>query len=161
MSDESSFSNFYGINLNKDFDRFGNIYFNSLISFSSSGNKKNSFIADTSEVLSSSFEMNYKYKNLIKNDVLNISLSQPNRVEKGDMTFRLAGLADKNGNLPFTDHVISLSPSGRQKDLSIGYYSKISENFKTGIKTIITDDLGHRKSDSLDANILFSSSYIF
>ena len=50
MSDESSFSNFYGINLNKDFDRFGNIYFNSLISFSSSGNKKNSFIADDNNV---------------------------------------------------------------------------------------------------------------
>jgi hypothetical protein len=161
MSDESSFSNFYGINLNKDFDRFGNIYFNSLISFSSSGNKKNSFIADTSEVLSSSFEMNYEYKNLIKNDILNISLSQPNKVEKGDMTFRLTGLADKYGNLPYTDHVISLSPSGRQKDLSIGYYNKISEIFKTGIKTIITDDLGHRKNDNLDANILFSSSYIF
>ena len=76
-------------------------------------------------------------------------------------TFRLIGLPDKDGNIPYNDHVIGLSPSGREIDLFIGYYTEHSKNLKTGIKTIFTDDLGHRKSDDLDFNILLTASYVF
>ena len=65
--------------------------------------------------------LNSKLKNPINSDQLNISLSQPNRVEQGEMTFRFMGLADKNGVLPYQDHKISLSPSGRQNDLTVSY----------------------------------------
>ena len=65
-------------------------------------------------------------------------------------------------NFSYNVLLIAGSPIAIQILISLAVNSfKISENFKTGIKTIITDDLGHRKSDSLDANILFSSSYIF
>ena len=161
MHDSNAISNYYGLNISKNLNKYGNVYFSGLIGFSELNNPKYSFITNTSEVLTSSFEINYEHKNIIKNDILNISISQPNRIEKGDMTFRLTGLADKNGNLPYEDHIISLSPSGRQIDLSIGYYRKISENFKTGIKAIVTDDLGHIRNDDLDNNILFSSSFVF
>ena len=124
-------------------------------------NIKNSLIVDTSNVLSSSFEVNYELKNLFSNDQLNISLSQPNRVEQGDMTFRFMGLADENGVLPYQDHKVSLSPSGRQKDLTVSYYKNHSKNLKTGIKAVFTDDLGHVKNNSLDTNLLLSASYNF
>ena len=124
-------------------------------------NSNNSFIVDTSKVLSSSFEINLELKELFKKDVLNISLSQPNRVEKGDMIFRLMGLADKNGILPYQDYKVNLSPSGRQKDLSASYYIQHSKNFKTGIKVILTDDLGHAKNDNLDTNFILSASLNF
>ena len=124
-------------------------------------NIKNSLIVDTSNVLSSSFEVNYELKNLFSNDQLNISLSQPNRVENGDMTFRFMGLADENGVLPYQDHKVSLSPSGSLKDLIVSYYINHSINLITCIKAVLTDDLGHVKNNSLDTNLLLSASYNF
>ena len=161
LNDKDNLSNFYGFNFSKSLSSLGNIYFSSMFGNSKLDNAKNSLIVDTSNVLSSSFEVNYELKNLFSNDQLNISLSQPNRVEQGDMTFRFMGLADKNGVLPYQDHKVSLSPSGRQKDLTVSYYKNHSRNLKTGIKAVLTDDLGHVKNNSLDTNLLLSASLIF
>ena len=161
LNDEDNLSSFYGFNLSKNLNNFGNIYFSTMLGNSKLNNSKNSFIVDTSDVLSSSFEVNYELKNLLKNDQLNISFSQPNRVEKGDMTFRFVGLSNKNGVLPYEDHKVSLSPSGRQKDLTLSYYKNHSNNLKTGIKAVITDDLGHVKKNNLDTNLLLSATYNF
>ena len=161
LNDQDNLSNFYGFNLSKSLDNLGNIYFSSMFGNSRLDNIKNSLIVDTSNVLSSSFEVNYELKNLFEKNQLNISLSQPNRVEQGDMTFRFMGLADKNGVLPYEDHKVSLSPSGRQKDLTISYYTNHSNNFKTGIKAILTDDLGHVKNSDLSTNLLISTSLSF
>ena len=124
-------------------------------------NNISSIIVDNSNVISSSFEINYELKNIFKNDQLDISLSQPSRVESGDMTFRLMGLADKNGILPYKDYKIDLKPSGRQKDLTISYYKNNSNNFKTGIKAVITDDLGHHNKSGFDKKIYLSTSFSF
>jgi subtilisin family serine protease len=161
LNDQDNLSNFYGFNFSKSLNNLGNIYFSSMFGNSRLDNIKNSLIVDTSNVLSSSFEVNYELKNLFSNDQLNISLSQPNRVEQGDMTFRFMGLADENGVLPYQDHKVSLSPSGRQKDLTLSYYKNHSKNLKTGIKAVFTDDLGHVKNNSLDTNLLLSASYNF
>ena len=161
LSDEGNLTNFYGFNFSKSLSNLGNIYFSSMFGNSKLENSQNSLIVDTSNVLSSSFEINYELKNLFEKNQLNISLSQPNRVEQGDMTFRFMGLADKNGILPYEDHKVSLSPSGRQKDLTISYYTNHSNNFKTGIKAILTDDLGHVKNSNLSTNLLISTSLSF
>ena len=99
--------------------------------------------------------------NIFKKDQLNISFSQPNRVESGNMTFRLMGLADKNGILPYKDHKIDLTPSGRQKDIAISYYRNHSDNFKTGFKTIFTDDMGHAKDSNFKSNFMLTTSLSF
>ena len=112
-------------------------------------------------MLSSSFELNYELINIIKNDRFNISLSQPNKVEDGDMTFRFLGLADKNGILPYQDHKVNLSPSGRQKDLAFSYHKKYKSNLKTGIKAVFTDDLGHIKNNDLNKNLFLLATYNF
>jgi subtilisin family serine protease len=161
LNDKDNLSNFFGLNLSKNLNDFGNIYFSTMLGNSKLDKSDNSFIIDSSDVLSSSFEMNYEFKNPLKNDQFNISFSQPNRVEKGDMTFRFVGLSNKNGVLPYEDHKVSLSPSGRQKDLTVSYYKNHSNNLKTGIKAIITDDLGHVKQDNLDTNLLLSATYSF
>jgi subtilase-type serine protease len=161
LNDKDNLSNFYGFNFSKSLNSLGNIYLSTMFGNSKLDNAKNSLIVDTSNVLSSSFEVNYELKNLLSNDQLNISLSQPNRVEQGDMTFRFMGLADKNGVLPYQDHKVSLSPSGRQKDLTVSYYKNHSRNLKTGIKAVLTDDLGHVKNNSLNTNLLLSASYNF
>jgi hypothetical protein len=161
LNNKDNVSNFYGFNFSKSLHNLGNIYFSSMFGNSKLDNAKNSLIVDASNVLSSSFEVNYELKNLLSNDQFNISLSQPNRVEQGDMTFRFMGQADKNGVLPYQDHKVSLSPSGRQKDLTVSYYKNHSRNLKTGIKAVLTDDLGHVKNNSLDTNLLLSASYNF
>ena len=161
LNDKDNLSNFYGFNLSKSFSNLGNIYFSTMFGNSKLDNAKNSLIVDTSNVVSSSFEINYELKNLFKNDQFNISLSQPNRVEQGDMTFRFMGLADKNGVLPYQDHKVSLTPTGRQKDLTFNYITNHSDHLKTGIKAIITDDLGHIKNNDLDTNLLLSATFNF
>ena len=161
INSKDNLSKFYGLNLFKKFDDMGDIHFSTIIGNSRLNNSENSFIIDTSKVLSSSFEFVYKLKNLFDNDEFNISISQPNRVEKGEMTFGLLGLADKNGILPYEKHTLSLTPSGRQKDLILSYYRNHSKNFKTGFKSIITDDLGHYKNSNLDTNFIFSASLAF
>ena len=160
-NDNDNLSNFYGFNFSKSLNNFGKIYFSSMFGESKLDNMQNSLIVDTSNVLSSSFEFIYELKDVLENDQLNISFSQPNRVEKGEMTFRLMGLADKNGVLPYQDHEISLNPSGRQKDLTISYYKNHSRNLKTGITTILTDDLGHVKDNNLETNLFLTATYSF
>ena len=161
LTNKNNLSNFYGFNFSKNLNSFGNIYFSSMFGNSKLDNAQNSLIVDTSNVLSSSFEVNYELKNLFDNDQLNISFSQPNRVEDGEMTFRFMGLADKNGILPYQDHKISLTPSGRQKDLTVSYYKNHLRNLKTGIKAVLTDDLGHIKDSNLNKNLFLSTTYNF
>ena len=127
-----------------------------MIGDSKINNLDNTIFTKSTNILSSSFEFGFEQINLLGNDKLNISLSQPNRAEDGQMSFRLLGLADKNGVLPYIDHTINVSPSGRQKDLKISYYQNLSDNFKIGIKALFTDDLGHISSDFIDREILVS-----
>ena len=92
---------------------------------------------------------------------MNFTLSQPNRVEKGDMRFRLIGLSNKNGIIPYQDHAISLRPNGRQKDIILSYYKNFTDDFKFGLKSVITDDLGHIKDSSLRTNLFATISHSF
>ena len=161
MNNNGNLSNFYGLNLSKKLNNFGNLNISTMVGNTKTNNNLSSIIVNSSDIISSSFKINYELKNMFKNDQLNISLSQPNRVESGDMTFRLMGLADKNGILPYKDYKIDLKPSGRQKDLTISYYKNNSINFKTGIKAVITDDLGHHNKSGLDKEIFLSTSFSF
>ena len=70
-------------------------------------------------------------------------------------------LSDKNGIIPFKDHKINLSPSGRQKDLTLSYKKSINKNIKLGLKTIITDDIGHIKDRDLNTEFLLTGSVSF
>ena len=161
MSNESNYSTFYGVNLGKNFNNFGNLYFNAMIGKSSLKNEENSFVVSTSEVYSSSYEINYEMKNLLNKDVLNISLSQPNIVESGNMRVGLLGLNDRQGLIPYNIYEISLEPSGRQTDLTLSYYSEPFKNIKTGFKAVVTDDLGHVKNQNLSTNFIFTAKLSF
>ena len=124
-------------------------------------NGNNNFIIGSSKVLSSSFEVDYRLNNIFGKDSFNLTYSQPNRIEKGDMKFRLIGLSDKNGIIPYDDYIVELDPSGRQKDITLSYIREFDNSFKLGLKTVITDDLGHLKQDKLDANFIFTGSLKF
>ena len=159
--EKDNITNFYGINFSKKFVNGGKLSFNNSLGFSNFKNNYNNFIIGSSDVLSTNFEIDYELNNIFGDDKFSLSVSQPNRVEKGNMKFRLIGLSDKNGIIPYNDHLINLSPSGRQKDLILSYYKSINENINLGIKTFVTDDIGHRKRGKLDTNILISGTLSF
>ena len=132
-----------------------------MIGNSKMNNLENSILIKSTNIFSSSFEFGFEQINLFGNDKLNISLSQPNRAESGELSFRLLGLSDKNGILPYTDYIVDVSPSGRQKDLTISYYKNFSDNFKIGVNTLFTDDIGHISKNDIEKNILLSAVVSF
>ncbi len=159
--ENDNITKFYGVNFKKNFSKNGILSFNNTLGFSKLKNNNNNFIIGSSEVLSASFEIDYELNNIFGNDKLNFTLSQPNRVEKGDMRFRLIGLSNKNGVIPYQDHTISLRPNGRQKDIILSYYKNFTDDFKFGLKSVITDDLGHIKDSGLRTNLFATISHSF
>ena len=157
----NNLTNFYGINLSKDINNNSSISFNNITGISKLNNNNDNFVIGSSDVLSSSFEIDYELKNIFGKDKFKLSLSQPNRIESGDMKFRFIGLSDKNGIIPYQDHTINLSPSGRQKDITINYVKEFENSIKVGFKTVVTDDLGHIKQDKYNSDFVLTGSLKF
>ena len=125
-------------------------------------NNNNSLIRNIDDIYTSSFAINYSKPNILfKNSTLNFSISQPQRVESGSMTYDIPGLNDKDGTLNYTTYTSDLDPSGRQVDLSIKY----SVSDKIGINYIIENKLinnhGHVSRDSIDYQLAASMMYQF
>ena len=157
----NNLTNFFGFNLNKNINDNSSISFNNTTGISQLKNGENNFIIGSSKVLSSSFEVDYQLNNIFGKDSFNFIYSQPNRIENGDMKFRFIGLSDKNGVIPYKDHIIELSPSGRQKDISLSYMKEFDGALKVGFKSVITDELGHIKQNKLGANFILTGSVKF
>ena len=113
------------------------------------------FVTGIDNVTADTFALSFDTFNVFGNDKLSISMSQPHRVNSGTMGMQIAGLADSDGNIPYTYHDISLTPSGRQVDLSIEYSKDISENATIGARFIHTKEAGHVKS-AQDENSIFA-----
>ena len=157
----NNLTNFFGLNFEKLFKNNSSISFNNTTGISKLNNGNDNIILGSTEVVSTSFEIDYELKNIFGNDKFNLTLSQPNRIESGDIVLRLIGLSDKNGLIPYEDHSISLSPNGRQKDITLSYVNEFNNSLKLGFKSIITDDLGHVKNGNLNSDFIFTGSLTF
>jgi subtilase-type serine protease len=131
------------------------IGFMAAISKSELSEQNQGFITGIDNVTADTFALSFDTFNVFGNDKLSVSLSQPHRVNSGTMGMQIAGLADSDGNIPYTYHDIGLTPSGRQVDLSIGYSKDISENTTIGARFIHTKEAGHVKS-AQDENSIFA-----
>jgi carbon monoxide dehydrogenase subunit G len=131
------------------------IGFMAAISKSELSENNQGFITGIDNVTADTFALSFDTFNVFGNDKLSVSLSQPHRVNSGTMAMQIAGLADSEGNIPYTYHDIGLTPSGRQVDLSIGYSKDISENTTIGARFIHTKEAGHVKS-AQDENSIFA-----
>ena len=116
-------------------------------------------IRGASDVVSSSYGFSLEKANIFGSDSLAISLQQPNRVEQGRMSVITSNLSDSDGNLTYNNHNVSIVPSGRQKDLAIGYTKTVSDDLTISTKLIATDELNHVKSakDAYSAFVGFKS----
>ena len=131
------------------------IGFMAAISKSELSEQNQGFVTGIDNVTADTFALSFDTFNVFGNDKLSVSLSQPHRVNSGTMGMQIAGLADSDGNIPYTYHDIGLTPSGRQVDLSIGYSKDISKNTTIGARFIHTKEAGHVKS-AQDENSIFA-----
>ena len=94
-------------------------------------------------------------KNITGDDSFSISISQPNRVNGGDMSIRLSNLAEADGSLSYRDSDIDLSPSGRQIVYGFSYRKDLDKTIGFSVKHLLTSNLNHNQDSAL-----VSSSYI-
>ena len=88
------------------------------------------------------------------------AISQPLRVERADVTFRVPNAIDNAGNLSFTSVNTNAEPSGRQIDFSLGYAQK----FDGGAVSLVanaSDDTNHIQSNDLEFGLKMGVEFQF
>ncbi len=140
---------------------------NELMFVSSYGSTKvstspNSLITNIDNVNTTSFSANLSRKELLnKKDRLIFSISQPQRVENGVMTYLVPKLNDKDGTLNYNQHETKLKPSGRQIDIALDYIINLSESMNLSFQGKVIDDFSHVEKDAFDASLITSFKYKF
>lgn len=140
---------------------------NELMFVSSYGSTKvstsqNSLITNIDNVNTTSFSANLSRKELLnKKDQLIFSISQPQRVENGRMTYLVTKLNDKDGTLNYNKYETQLKPSGRQIDFSLDYILNLSDNMNLFFQGQLIDDYSHVEKDGFDASLTASFKYKF
>ena len=114
-----------------------------------------SYINSASSVKSSSVSLIASQQNITGDDSFSFSISQPNRVDGGDMSIRLSNLAESDGSISYRNSNINLEPTGRQMVYGLSYRKDLDEELGFSIKHLLTSNLNHIQ----DSDII-RSSYI-
>jgi len=97
-------TNFVGFKKNKKINK-GDLMLVSSFGTTQINTNKNSLIKNIDDVYTSNFIVNYSQPNFfIDNSTISFSISQPQRVESGNITFDLPGLNNKDGSLNYTTY---------------------------------------------------------
>ena len=134
---------FTGVNFASDISP--NLSFGAVAIYANSEmfNRGHTILSGVDQAISNSFALNLEGSNIWGSDRLEISLAQPSRIQEGSMRVRVTNLADAEGNLTYRSELVSLEPSGRQIDLSIGYAREVSSDFVFSTKLSRTSQLNH------------------
>jgi len=116
---------------------------------------ESSFIDSASNVKSSSLALVASQKNILGDDQFSLSISQPNRIDDGEMSIRMANLAESDGTISYKNKSINLKAGGREMSYGLSYRKDFDERLSISLKHIFTSNLNHIE-DSAIAN----SSYI-
>ncbi|MEG9862098.1 MAG: hypothetical protein V6Z81_06300, partial [Parvularculales bacterium] len=101
-------------------------------------------VKDTSPVIASAFSAGLTGGSVLNpDDRLSVILSQPLRVEMGELGLSLPTGRTVDGRLLQGNVDISLTPSGREMTLGIGYRGVINESLSAEIRTGVTRHPGH------------------
>jgi hypothetical protein len=161
LGNEETISNIFGINYQKTINDNSDLTFNTLLTYTAPKQFENSLVSKTDNLFTSRFNVSYNIKNIFNdNEKIKFSISQPTRVEKGNMQFKLPGLADKNGNIPYNYEDLSLKPEKRQIDFEIKYMRNLKENIYLSVGGGINKNANH-SSDSLNSSLSTSFLYKF
>ena len=161
LGNDETMSNIFGINYQKIINDNSDITFNSLITYTSPKQFENSLVSKTDNIYTSRFNISYNLKNIFsENEKIKLSISQPTRVEKGTMEFKLPGLADVNGNIPYKYEDLSLEPEKRQIDFEIKYMKNLREKMYLSVGGGLKTNANH-SNDGLNSSIGTSFLYKF
>ena len=114
-----------------------------------------SFINSASNVKSTSLAMVASQKNILGGDQLSLSVSQPNRIEGGEMSIRMSNLAESDGTISYRNKTINLKPEGRQMVYGLAYRKDFDDAFGFSLKHTYTSNLNH-----IQDSAIAKSSYI-
>ena len=146
--DSNPKSLFTGLNLGKRVDNVS-LSFSGTLAKSNMGNSTDSLVEGTSDVISSSLNASMSFHDVgTKGNKLSFSVSQPNRIEEGSLKIRVPGLADSDGNIPYSQRDLYLQSSGRQVDLSINYLQSFDSGIDFGANLTKTQDYNHVSGNS-------------
>ena len=112
-----------------------------------------SFIDSASNVKSSSLALVASQKNILGDDQFSLSVSQPNRINSGEMSIRMANLAESDGTISYKNKSISLNAGGKEMAYGLSYRRDFDDHFGFSLKHILTSNLNHIE----DAKIARSS----
>jgi hypothetical protein len=112
-----------------------------------------SFIDSASNVKSSSLALVASQKNILGDDQFSLSVSQPNRINGGEMSIRMANLAESDGTISYKNKSISLKAGGKEMAYGLSYRKDFDDRFGFSLKHILISNLNHIE----DAKIARSS----
>ena len=110
---------------------------------------ESSFIESASDVKSTSIALIATQKNILGDDQFSLSISQPNRIEDGEMSIRISNLAESDGTISYRTKGIKLEPFGREVSYGLNYRKDFDQNFGVSLKHILTSNLNHIQDLSL------------
>ena len=102
-----------------------------------------SFIDSASNVKSSSLAFVASQKNILGDDQFSLSISQPNRVNGGEMSIRMANLAESDGTISYRNKGIDLKAGGREIAYGLSYRKDFDDQFGFSIKHVLTSNQNH------------------
>ena len=119
-----------------------------------------SLIKDISGVITSTFGLSAT-RSFGAGRALQVSLSQPLRVESGRASFVVPVARTKSGSVVRRSFTSGLSPSGRQIDFSLSWHHRVSESSRVHLSGILTHNPGHRANAKPEATLLLGWKHSF
>ncbi len=110
---------------------------------------RDSFINSANNVNSSSLSLIATQKNITGDDSFSLSISQPNRVNNGEMSIRLSNLAESDGSITHRNTNINLKPTGRQMEYGLTYRKDLDKGIGFSVKHLLTSNLNHNHNSDL------------
>ena len=119
-----------------------------------------SLIKDISGVITSTFGLSAT-RSFGAGRALQVSLSQPLRVESGRASFVVPVARTKSGSVVRRSFTSGLSPSGRQIDFSLSWHHRVSDSSRVHLSGILTHNPGHRANAKPEAALLLGWKHSF
>ena len=119
-----------------------------------------SLIKDISGVITSTFGLSAT-RSFGAGRALQVSLSQPLRVESGRASFVVPVARTKSGSVVRRSFTSGLSPSGRQIDFSLSWHHRVSDRSRVHLSGILTHNPGHRANAKSEAALLLGWKHSF
>ena len=118
-----------------------------------------SFIDSASNIKSSSLALVASKKNILGDDQFSLSVSQPNRIDGGEMTIRIANLAESDGSLSYKNKIINLKAREREMSYGLSYRKDFDERFGFSLRHVLTSNKNHIQDSKIAKSSYFGLKY--